>query len=87
MQGTSAEGMDENMQKVERGLTQDQTEILHEMLKKVKDKYNSNNLQLLIVDKQINMLLEKKGIKYQSKAAQVVKLNEGDGEGTPRFDQ
>jgi hypothetical protein len=33
------------------------------------------------------MLLEKKGIKYLSKAAQVVKLNEGDGEGTPRFDQ
>jgi hypothetical protein len=44
MQGTSAEGMDEHMQKVERGLTQDQTEILHEMLNKVKDKYNSNNL-------------------------------------------
>jgi len=44
MQGSSSEAMDEHMKKVERGLTQDQTEILHEMLNKVKDKYNSNNL-------------------------------------------
>jgi hypothetical protein len=44
MQGSSAGGMDDQLQKVERGLTQDQTEILNEMLNKVKDKYNSNNL-------------------------------------------
>ena len=64
MQGINNGAGIEQLQKVEQGLTQDQAEILIEMLNKVRQKYNSNNLQLLIVDKQINMLLEKKGIKY-----------------------
>ncbi len=56
------------MHQVEQGLTKDQAADLIDLLNKVREKYNSNNLALLTVDKQINMVLAKKGIKYQSKA-------------------